>query len=165
MRAKAGLLLMAYCLLLTTVLGCESFRKKFVRKKKRIKEVRVVTQTKDYDALYPPEIIYNQYYLFWRAAHDEIIRALYAKDINLKKAIASADEAAEYLGQMQSFLPDHMQSELDPFIDEYADIAKRLSVRSLNRAKRSAVNRILKTQKRQIEQRFSLKHIQEYLVK
>lgn len=165
MKFKTILLLTTYCLLLTTVLGCESFRKKFVRQKKRKKEVRVVTQIRDYEALYPPKVVYSQYYLFWHSAHDQIIRALYVEDGNWKKAAGSAVSATEYLEQMQALLPLHMQNELDPFIAEYQNITKRLEVRKLNRAQRLKINSILKKQKKQIEQRFAIKHIQKYLVK
>ena len=151
--------------LLFTLSGCESFRKKFVRQKKRKKEVRVVTQIKDYDALYPPEVVYKQYYLFWRSTHDQIIRALYVEDGNWKKAAGSAVSATEYLEQMQALLPSQIQNELDPFIDEYKDITKRLRARNLNRAQRLKINSILKKQKKQIEQRFAIKHVQKYLVK
>lgn len=166
MKFKAALLLTTYFLLFATVLcGCEAFRKKFVRKPKEEKEVRVVTQIKEYKALYSPEVGYKQYYLFWRTSHEELVSSLEAQNGNRKKTLYFAKQTAEHLQEMRDLLLPEKQKELELFISKQGDIARRLDRRSLNRAQKLGIKSILKRQKKQIERAFAFKHIQEYLVK
>jgi len=145
--------------------GCDAFRKKFVRKSKKEKEVNVITQTKDYKALYSPDVAYNQYYLFWRSSHDELMETLDAQNGSGKRMLFFAHRIVEYLEQMQELLTSEKYQELEPFIAKQKDVVEKLKVRRMNRAQKLEIKSILKKQKKQIQQRFTLKHIQEYLVK
>jgi len=165
MKLKGILLVTSYCLLVIVLCGCESFRKKFVRKSKKEKEVRAITQIKEYKALYSPEVGYKQYYLFWRTSHEELVSSLEIQNRNRKKTLYSAKKTVEHLRQMNDLLLPEKQKELDPFISKQRDIARRLDRRSLNRAQKLGIKSILKRQKKQIERSFAFKHIQEYLIK
>jgi len=164
MKTRIIILFSAFCLLFS-LCGCEAFRKKFVRKPKKEKEIRTVTQIKEYKALYSPEVGYKQYYLFWRTSHEELLGSLQAQDRNRKRTIYSANKTVEHLRQMHDLLLPEKQKELGPFIAKQEALARRLDRRRLNRAQRLEIKSILKKQKKGIEHKFAFKHIQKYLIK
>ena len=163
MKFKAFLLLTTYFLLLTTLFGCEAFRKKFVRKPKE-KEVKIVVETYEYEAE-PVEETYKRFFLFWRAAHEEMINSLSTQDGNRKKLVFTAEKIIENLQQMRQLLMPQMQARLDTFISEQKDIARQLNRFKLQHAQLIRIKSMLEKQRRQIQKEFNYKHIQEYLVK
>lgn len=163
MKFKAFLLLTTYFLLLTTLFGCEAFRKKFVRKPKE-KEVKIVVETYEYEAE-SAEKTYKRFFLFWRAAHEEMINSLSTQDSNRKKLVFAAEKIIENLQQMRQLLMPQMQARLDTFISEQKDIARQLNRFKLQHAQLIRIKSMLEKQRRQIQKEFNYKHIQEYLVK
>ena len=163
MKFKAFLLLTTYFLLLTTLFGCEAFRKKFVRKPKE-KEVKIVVETYEYEAE-SAEKTYKRFFLFWRAAHEEMINSLKSQDGNRKKLVFAAEKIIENLQQMRQLLMPQMQARLDTFISEQKDIARQLNRFKLQHAQLIRIKSMLEKQRRQIQKEFNYKHIQEYLVK
>lgn len=163
MKFKAFLLLTTYFLLLTTLFGCEAFRKKFVRKPKE-KEVKIVVETYEYESE-PAEKTYKRFFLFWRAAHEEMINSLKSQDSNRKKLVFAAEKIIENLQQMRQLLMPQMQARLDTFISEQKDIARQLNRFKLQHAQLIRIKSMLEKQRRQIQKEFNYKHIQEYLVK
>ena len=162
-KFKAILLLIAYSLQLTTLCGCEAFRKKFVRKPKK-KQIRVIVTPQEYAPEHSAEELYKKYFLFWRASHDELIDSLDAQDANRKKRISSAERIIENLRQMHGLLTLKKQARLDIFILEQEDTLRELDRYNLSPGRKSRIKNTLEKQKRQIEKVFGYRHIQEYLI-
>lgn len=166
MKLKAILILTTvYFLLSTSLCGCEAFRKKFVRKPKGKREIKVVIETQEYDPEYSVEETYKRYFLFWRASLGELIDSLNAQDGNRKKRISAAKKIIENLQQMQQLLIAEKQTRLDDFILEQKKIVGQLDRRNLGRGKRLQIEGILKRQERRIQKEFNFRHIQDYLRK
>ncbi len=151
--------------LLFSITGCEAFRKKFVRKPKREKEVKVVINPREYESDYSVEKAYKQYFLFWRISQEELLGLLNAQEGNRKRLLYSAKRVVENLEQMRQFCLPEKQARLDEFIKIQQDVVRQLDRYDLSRGRRLRVRSILKQQKRQIQNEFSFGRIQEYLIK
>ncbi|NQS99965.1 MAG: hypothetical protein HQ595_02680 [Candidatus Omnitrophica bacterium] len=165
MKTRMLICFFIFCLMFSAS-GCEAFRKKFVRKSsKKEKAIRVVTQTKEYLPEASREERYKNYFLFWRSWHDELINALNAQDRNRKKQVFTAKKIVENLEQIRELLLPEGQKQLDPFLLEQKDIAKQLDAFRLNRAQVLRIKSLLEKNKRRIQEGFSYRHIQEYLIR
>ncbi|NQU19531.1 hypothetical protein HQ550_05220 [bacterium] len=104
--------------------GCESFRKKFIRKPKdRPKEEEMVIFPKDYSKQQlPSDEAYMQYYTYWKSWHNELISHL-VKGGSKKKIISCFEQTILNLNRMKDILASN---EKVVFLDEY--IAKILSL-------------------------------------
>lgn len=163
-KPKVILLLFTLCFLLSTCLGCEAFRRKFVRKAKE-KEVKVVIHTQEYESKYSIEETYKKYFLFWSTAHEELINSLNVQDGNRKKRIFAAKKVIENLQYMRQLLLLEKQVGLDTFISKLESILSQLDTYKLRRAQSLRIKSILEKQRRKIQREFSFRHIQEYLIK
>jgi len=111
------------CCLLTTVLGCESFARKFTRKSKKSDvAVEMVLTPQEYQGpQMTKEEIYRQYYLYWGAWQDELINAL-AQKLSLKKKVDCAQEALKNLVNMKMMLVVDAQKNFDFEITRFNDL-------------------------------------------
>jgi hypothetical protein len=115
--------LIIICCLLTTVLGCESFTRKFTRKSKKPDTVveMVLTPEEYKGPNMTKEEIYRQYYLYWGSWQDELINALTQKS-SLKKKVDCAQEALKYLVYMKMMLVTDAQKNFDLEISKFNDL-------------------------------------------
>ena len=168
MKIKSFLLVASYCLLVTifsaSLCGCEAFRKKFVRKPKE-KEVKVVVQTYEYESEYSLENAYKKYYSFWRGAHEELTNLLNARDENRKRRVFAAEKVVEALLQMQELLLPAKRTRLDNLIITQKDIVKKLDSHNLTLSQKLHILGTLRKMRRQIQEEFHFKKIQEFLIK
>lgn len=124
---KKTFLLTVICCLLVTVMGCESFVRKFTRKsKKSDAAVEMVLAPEEYKGPnISKEELYRQYFLYWGSWQDELINALTQKS-SLKKKTDCAQEALKNLVNMKMMLVEDEQknfnSEIARFNDLLADI-------------------------------------------
>jgi hypothetical protein len=145
--------------------GCAAFRKKFVRKRKRKKEVKVVIETKEYECLYSIEEKYKRYFLFWRTAQAELIRELDARKVNRKRRMVFAQRTLDDLRQMRRLLLPEKHQQLDVYITEQEGVKKELDKHKLGRSQRMRIKATLQRRKREIQKEFSFKQMREYLIK
>ena len=162
-KLKAILILSIFYFLLSTLCGCEAFRKKFVRKAKGEKEVRVVTQTDEYTSGYSIIESYQRHFSFWLAAHDELIVALRRQQGSRKRRLEMANRSADELLQMRQFLIKKQQLRLDQYILKQKAIAQKLAQRRISRAQWLRIKGSLNRQKSGIKKEFSLKTIRDFL--
>ncbi len=97
--------------------GCEAFRKKFVRKKKRIDfQEEMVIVPRDYSAHpFPSDVMYKQYFVYWKAWNQELVTAL--KDGEpYKKVLATVDQAIINLKKMATYLNSEKAGELGVYV-------------------------------------------------
>lgn len=90
---RTRLIILFSLIFIFTSFGCESFRKKFVRKpkKEKDKEEEMIIYPKDYSKQQlPSDEAYKQYYTYWKAWHNELISFL--KEGESKKKILSCFE-------------------------------------------------------------------------
>ena len=159
-------LLSAFSFQLSVLLcGCEAFRKKFVRKPKREKEVTVVVKIQEYESKYSTAETYKKYFLFWRCRHEELVNLLNAQEGNRKKRIFSAKKIIENLQQMQKLLLPQKQIKLESFISEQKAIVEKLDRYNLSRGQRLRIKSTLGKQRKKIQEEFAYRHIQEHLIK
>ncbi|UCB56610.1 MAG: hypothetical protein JSV30_05215 [Candidatus Omnitrophota bacterium] len=164
MRNKLSRIIILF-LFVASLSGCEAFRKKFVRKPKGEKEIKVVVNTQEYVSQYSRKQIYEKYFLFWKAANDELLGLLNIQEVNRKKRIYYAEKIAENLLQMQQLLAPEKQKALDAYIAEQKQIVVELKKYSLSLGKKLQIKGILRKQRREVRKEFSYKNIEEYLIK
>lgn len=164
MKFKVVLILSSIFCLLFTSLGCEAFRKKFVRKPKKEKEVKIVVETYEYESQYSPQTSYKKYFSFWRGWQDELINSLDIQHVNRKKLTVASEKIVANLDQMHQLLLPEKQKELEGYIAEQKEIAMQLQQPSLSRTQILEIKSSLERNKKQIQKEFNYKKIQQYLV-
>lgn len=165
MKPKIILLFFTYYLLLTTAIGCDAFRKKFIRKPKAQKEVRVVVETKRYESTLSQKQVYVRYFAFWQAWHEELVDTLDMQEVNRKRRTAAGRGIVENLKQMRRLLMPEKQKQLDLYILVQEDIMRQLEEYRISHAKSLRIKSMLKKQKREIKGKFHYKNIEAYLIK
>ncbi len=105
-------------------------RKKFTRTKraKKVEEPMVITP-RDYDAHpLPNDVLYRQYFYYWKSWNDELVASLAEREPNKKIAFA-AEQTLNNLVKMRSYLKEEKAKELDPFIGEARALVEALGER------------------------------------
>ena len=119
---KFCLLSSVFCLLIS-VIGCESFARKFTRKSKKTGQaVEMVLTPEEYKGPnMTKEEIYRQYFLFWKSWQEELINAFVQRS-SLKKRIDCGQEALKNLVNMRGLLVALAQKNLDAYIAKTRDL-------------------------------------------
>lgn len=122
-KSKIIISLITYSLVLSTLLGCEAFVKKFTRKpKKEQPPEEMVLVPEEYPSLFKnKEEAYRQYFLYWKSWQDELINALLV-GMSQKKQLSCADEAIKNLTEIKKLLIEEKQKELDSYIVELTNL-------------------------------------------
>ncbi len=154
-----------YLLFAVSLSGCEAFRRKFVRKSKREMEIKVIVETREYSPQYSVEEMYQRYYSFWLAAHNELAELLDTQETNHKRVMAFARKVEENLTQMRELLTGEKQEVLNACITEQQDIISRLKDSDLNRARRLQIKSALNKQRKKVQGEFAYQYIKEYIRK
>ena len=115
--------------LLSSLVGCEAFVRKFTRKPKtgdmRREEMVLVPQEYKGPQMSKEEL-YRKYFMYWQAWQGELINAMAAGG-NYKKRVDSLDEAIKNLGQLKGLLNTDKQKQLDVYLQRMYDLRKRIS--------------------------------------
>ncbi len=130
--------------------GCASLKKKFTKKKKP-KKTPVFYSVKEYDVK-PSMDLYEKHYIFWVNWHRELITELGG---NFKSDIRSAEEMRGNLQSMESLLTDERAAELAPHVKELKKIEELLEKRNMTKANETRIRHILEREYRAIRGRFS----------
>ena len=151
--------------LLSTLIGCDAFVRKFTRKAKKenLPKQEMVLVPEEYE---PPKMtkeeVYRQYFLYWKSWHDELINSL-STGASHKKQIACANEAIKNLEQLKSTLQEAMQTKLDVYINQLKDLKNEI-VQDLYGNNISANRLTADRIRRSILRDFSYNKIKDYLV-
>ena len=134
-------LFFVFCFLFSSI-GCEGFRKKFVRKPKKGKEEKVIYVPEEYPKyVVPPGETYQMHFMIWEHWHNELL-ARFEPGGNQKKWLDCIDEGIKNLGFMkdtivlaekQLLIEDSIQELYE--IREELDIKKSVSTSSIYRLK------------------------------
>ena len=115
-----------FCLI-SSLLGCEAFTRKFTRKRKRVKLEEPVFVPEEYSlADVPVEQRYRQYFLFWKSWQDELITAL-ASSSSYKKRKDCIKQAIDNLKELRTFLFEEKQKELDVYLERLRRLENEIS--------------------------------------
>jgi hypothetical protein len=110
--------------LITSLLGCDAFVRKFTRKPKKDQTPKeeMVLAPQEYKPTMSKEEQYRQYFLFWKSWQDELITALTSRDPNHKKQVDCANEAIKNLVGMRLLLNSEGQKKLDIYISRMTEL-------------------------------------------
>ncbi len=149
-----------YFLLSTSLCGCASFKKKFVRKPKDIEKPTPIMHTKDYTQEYPNILLYKKHYLFWRYWQEELINSLGS---NRKKEFRCARSALDELKTLGNYLIPEGKESLAPYIAELESITKQILSKRLIGSQVSKLKRELEKHKRNVQRSFFYKDVEKWI--
>jgi hypothetical protein len=151
------------CIFLLT--GCETMRKKFVRKRKKTESTEpMVIVPRDYSAHpFPSDVLYKQYFVYWKSWNQELVESLNDR-LSYKKISDCAQQALMNLKKMATYLEEEKAKELDTYIKKTEDLkgrieyVKNLPPSQMNMLKYDA-ERILSA----VNRKFDLGKMKDYL--
>jgi hypothetical protein len=115
--------------LISTLVGCEAFVRKFTRKSKKDKfsreEMVLVPQEYKKPQL-SKEDQYRQYFVYWRSWTDELINYL-DKGGNHKKQVDCAEEVIGNLVNIRALLTEEKQNKIDTYIKQFKTLQGAIS--------------------------------------
>ena len=158
------LFLCAVCCLLCAVLltGCESLRRKFVRKPKKPPRVVSLSTTKSYAIYRTPLESYEQHYLQWTFWNAELLTGL--EDANRLKVAHAAQESAAELRKLQALLEEPQAQQLARLIAENEACAKQVQAsRSLSMSEAASWRIRFERQQRLMHREFLGKKVADVL--
>jgi len=110
--------ILSFTFLLLTIIGCDAFVRKFTRKPKKedLPQEEMVLVPEEYkENQMSREVVYRQYFLFWKSWQDELINGLSQKVSN-KRQIDCAEEAIKNLTSLKGLLNTGQNKKLDIYI-------------------------------------------------
>ncbi|MFC1708527.1 hypothetical protein ACFL2J_00510 [Candidatus Omnitrophota bacterium] len=130
---KTRLMILFLMIFIFSSFGCESFRKKFIRKSKgKPKEEDMIIVPKDYSKLQMPvDKAYIQYYTYWKAWHNELLSFL-VDGTNKKKILSCFEQAILNLSHMKDLLENTEKiALLDEYVSETSSLAEEVKNKTL----------------------------------
>lgn len=121
-----------------SLVSCAALKGKFIRKPKDTKKTKEIFQSAE--DTYLKDILYNNHFIYWKSWQGELISNI---GKNNKKVLACANRALYNLTQMQELLKPEKQKELQPYIDELANIAKELRRKKISVPRQKKIINIL----------------------
>ncbi len=141
--------------------GCQSLRKKFIRKEKK-EEVPVYISPKEYPEK-PTREIYIDYYLYTKGWLDELAKAL-QKGISYKRQKRAIEEAVMNLDQIISFFNQEGKDNILPLQSELKKIEEEIKrVPNLSRIKRDSLIREIQNIKRDFDSNYTYTDVKEWI--
>jgi len=146
--------------LVMNLAGCASLRQKFIRKKKKDKDVRKSFSHLTEYKVRPHIELYTRHYIYWRSWHREIIELL---GKNSKKDKRCIREMIGNLDDMRSMLVDEKGDGLDKHIKELESIEKDIKRGSLTEATMTRIRRTLEKEFMLIKIEYSYTKMEPYM--
>ena len=154
-------LLFLFVVIVLSLSGCATLKRKFVRKEKKKEEQKVILALEDYDKFIDYHELYKKHYLLWQYWHDELISSL---ERNYKKQRVCADQILEHLTALQKYITPDKEEVLEGYIQRLEKIRARLYGRSLNDIEKARISRELEKLKRLIDKEFRYSEIKSYII-
>lgn len=119
-KLKLCFKLFTFYFLITSLLGCDAFVRKFTRKrdKEKIPQEEMVLTPEEYR---PPaaQEQYRNFFLYWQSWQEELITALNSK-ASQKRQLSCAKEALKNLNNLRPLISAAKQKKLDIYIGDLA---------------------------------------------
>lgn len=128
-RFKTLILLCTLYVVVSTLIGCEAFVRKFTRKPKNqdLSKEELVLAPEEYSSpQMSREELYRHYFLYWRSWHDELIAYLYP-GANHKKQMSCAEEAMKNLAKIKTLLADEKNKQADAYLTQFENLKDSIS--------------------------------------
>ncbi|MCM8778557.1 MAG: hypothetical protein NC898_00935 [Candidatus Omnitrophica bacterium] len=148
-------------LLILVLTGCASFRKKFVREKKREERPRPVVYFKDYSNDISFHDLYKKHFLFWKYWEMELINAL--EEDNHKKQLSSIQQAISHLKNLESYLVSEKQKELISYRETLENIEPRIKKGMVSRLERMSLKREIEKHLRILEKELMYHKMEKFI--
>jgi hypothetical protein len=159
------LLIWFLIIFLVSSYGCESFRRKFIRKPKgEPKKEEMVIVPKDYSKLQlPVDQAYVQYYTYWKAWHNELLTFL-SEGSSKKKVLSCFEQVTLNLNHMKDLLnnPEKI-SLLEKYLSEISSLADEVSSKTMVMVTAGRIKSVSEQLSRNIQRYFSLSKVKSDL--
>ncbi len=132
--------------------GCATVQKKFTRKKpEKRKAAAVFLQEGDYQKQYTNDYYYKTHYTQWGTWTDELLLQFGG---NRKKMRRCAEESLGHLTEMNRYLQEPKQKELEPFLVDLKRIEKKIDDNTYSESDESMMKADLEKIKRMVASNF-----------
>ena len=163
-QKRTAFLLTAHCVLLTSLTGCESFQKKFVRKSKHSKtSYASIINFEDYAHAMTPLDRYRKHNLLFDYWNGELLDAFQEPHLNSKRCIRASDEALSELRTMQHLLVEEPAARVAPLIEERARLHADLKSGLLDGQRANRAWHVLEDQTRRVHREFFWRDVEDHL--
>lgn len=145
--------------------GCESFRKKFIRKKKHEPaEEEMVITPRDYSKeQLPSDQAYRRYFTYWKAWHMELVAHLH-EDASRKKILSCFEQALLNLTRMKKLLANEEKSKkLQGYIENVASLQAEMQEKNSQMVSFSRFRQALELLLRDIQRGFAFSKVKDDL--
>jgi len=156
-------LLLLLAVLVLNLSGCETLKKKFIRKQKGTKKVSPVLVPQDYKGIYANEVLYDNHFIYWRTWTEDLMNCLENESSN-KRQVLAASRAVEDLERMQDLLNSPKKEALEPHIKVYERILNKVRLGRPNEAVASSMWHDLESQRRVIIRQFEPKEVKAFIL-
>lgn len=143
--------------------GCETLKKKFVRKRPA-KKVTPVLIPQDYKGIYSNDVLYNNHFTYWRTWTEDLINCLNTRGSN-KREVLAASRAVEDLERMQELLKSPKKEELDKYIKFYQSVLKKVELGQPNDIAAARLKNDLESRRRVIIRIFDTEEVKPFILK
>jgi hypothetical protein len=147
--------------------GCETVRRKFVRKAKTEKEnpEEVIYVPQEYPVqVTSNEDMYRNYYTFWKSWHQELIEVL-SEGQNHKKQVECINEVISNLNKMKDLLVPDAQGGLNEYIQKVIPIQGEIVSNRSNPGNLAIMKAKLESIKSKIARDYIIKKIKQKIIK
>ena len=161
---RAFLSVVACCVLLVAVVGCESFQRKFTRRSKRAAPPpSPIINFQDYSQAMTPLERYRKHYLMFDYWNGELIDALKSEPPNPKRYKRASNEAIAELQAMQGLVKEELAHRFEPVLAERSRLDRQLQSATFDATRASAAWRVLDTQILAIHRAFFWRDVEDEL--
>lgn len=151
-------------MLAATLTGCETLKKKFIRKSKDGKKVTPVLMPQDYKGMYPNDVLYNNHFTYWRTWTEDLMDCLATQGSN-KRQVLAATRAVEDLQRMQELLKSPKKEELDKYIKFYEGVLKKIDLGQPDGPESARLRSDLESRRRVIMRDFETKSVKGFILR
>ena len=158
-RWMSALLVIA---VLGTSVGCETARRKFIRKRKvQRKEEPLFALEKEYRPEFSPEVRYQAHFAYWKAAHGDLLGGL--GQMTQPRQLRAARQAIKELRAMQALLEGPPTSSLGALIEAMVAIEAQLANPSLTPSRLTMMRSTIESLRRRIDKGYDYHKVKAHL--
>ena len=143
-----------------SISGCAGMQRKFSRKKKEEEKQLPIVTMYDYAKELRVDELYKKRFLFWKSWQGELIDRM---GDGYKKRAECYNEFMQNLMEMQRYLNDEKNKELEVFVTEIKSVDPDVKKIDLTNSERYRIAQLLEKTKRLIDKRFSYSHVKDSL--
>ncbi len=156
--------LLLAAILLIAGAGCESFQRKFTRKKKTDEATpSPVISFQDYSRTQTPMDLYRKHYLMFEYWNSELQDALESSPVNPKRIRLASEESCLELQALQRLLTDEAGAPLAAAIEERQGMDRQLQDRTLTRPAAQLLKKTIDAHARLVNGQFFWRSVQNRL--